>query len=102
MQKIKTIQTKNIELAEQEEKLNQHLLKIKDSPDHYAKSAENLHMEIIGMQNQLKETKDQIDRKSKICATFEEKNKSQEEEIDRLEKEKEDTLQATQEIKHET
>jgi len=31
--------------------LKEHLLKIKDSPDHYAKSAENLHMEIIGMQN---------------------------------------------------
>jgi len=26
-------------------------LKIKDSPDHYAKSAENLSIEIIGMQN---------------------------------------------------
>ena len=57
------------------------MLKIKDSPDHYAKSAENLHMEIIGMQNQLKETKEEIERKTKICQTFEEKNKSQEEEI---------------------
>ncbi len=39
MQKIKTIQTKNVDLSEQEEKLKEHLLKIKDSPDHYAKSA---------------------------------------------------------------
>ena len=54
MQKIKTIQMKNVELHEQEEKHKEHMLKIKDSPDHYAKSAENLHMEIIGMQNELK------------------------------------------------
>jgi hypothetical protein len=39
MHKIKNIQMKNVELTEQEEKLKEYLLKIKDSPDHYAKSA---------------------------------------------------------------
>jgi uncharacterized coiled-coil DUF342 family protein len=42
-------------------------LKIKDSPDHYAKSAENLHVEIVGMTAEIKELKDEIDRKRKIC-----------------------------------
>jgi succinate dehydrogenase/fumarate reductase flavoprotein subunit len=39
MVKINTIKNKNIELSEEEEKLKEIQLKIKDSPDHYAKSA---------------------------------------------------------------
>lgn len=51
MHKIFNIKKENAELAEEEEKLKEIRLKIKDSPDHYAKSAENLNIEIIGMQN---------------------------------------------------
>jgi hypothetical protein len=39
MQKIQAIKKENGELAEEEEKLKEVRLKIKDSPDHYAKSA---------------------------------------------------------------
>lgn len=56
-------------------------LKIKDSPDHYAKSAENLSIEIKGMQSQLKDLKEEIERKEKICATFREKMEQQKEQI---------------------
>lgn len=44
MQKINNYRAKNKELAEEEEKLKEAELKIKDSPDHYAKSAENLEI----------------------------------------------------------
>jgi hypothetical protein len=54
MVKINSIKNKNIDLSEEEEKLQEMQLKIKDSPEHYAKSAENLHIEIIGMHNELK------------------------------------------------
>jgi predicted nuclease with TOPRIM domain len=39
MQRIQAIKKENGELAEEEEKLKEVRLKIKDSPDHYAKSA---------------------------------------------------------------
>ena len=47
-------------LAEEEEKLKEIRLKIKDSPDHYAKSAENLNIEIIGMHNELRDYREEI------------------------------------------
>ena len=49
MAKIFQIKKENSELEEDEEKLKEIRLKIKDSPDHYAKSAENLNIEIVGM-----------------------------------------------------
>lgn len=63
-------------------------LKIKDSPDHYAKSAENLHIEIMGMNNEIKDIRDEIDRKKKIVETFKQKKKLQEEEVQRLSNER--------------
>ena len=51
MQKIQVIKKENALLLEEEEKLEETRLKIKDSPDHYAKSAENLNIEIQGMNN---------------------------------------------------
>ena len=39
MTKINAIKNRNSELTEEEEKLKETQLKIKDSPDHYAKSA---------------------------------------------------------------
>lgn len=54
MQRIQAIKKENSELAEEEEKLKEVRLKIKDSPDHYAKSAENLNIEIVGMQGELR------------------------------------------------
>lgn len=88
MQRIHAIKLKNAELLEEEEKLKEISLKIKDSPDHYAKSADNLNIEIIGMQNELKELREEIDRKQKICLTFKEKMEQQKVQIDKLKAEK--------------
>jgi len=60
MQKIQKIKNENNEFEEEEEKLKEIRLKIKDSPDHYAKSAENLNIEIVGMENELKDLRDEI------------------------------------------
>lgn len=60
MHKIFNIKKENAELAEEEEKLKEIRLKIKDSPDHYAKSAENLDKEYIGMQNELRDYREEI------------------------------------------
>lgn len=73
-------------------------LKIKDSPDHYAKSAENLNIEIIGMQAELKDLREEIERKEKICVTFKEKMEQQKEQIEQLRAEREESFQSTEEI----
>lgn len=73
-------------------------LKIKDSPDHYAKSAENLHIEIVGMHNEIKDIKDEIERKKKIYETFKQKKKAQEEQIQALSKQREDDFLEEEEI----
>lgn len=56
-------------------------LKIKDSPDHYAKSAENLNIEIDGMEKELKSLREDIEKKEKICVAFKEKAEKQKEQI---------------------
>lgn len=88
MHRVNTLRNKTKELLEEEEKLKEMELKIKDSPDHYAKSAENLHIEIVGMNNEIKDIRDEIERKRKILETFKQKKKLQEEEIQRLAQEK--------------
>lgn len=84
MQKINNSKKRNIEQLEEEEKLTEIQLKIKDSPDHYAKSAENLNIEIIGMNSELKELKEEIEKKQKICATFKTKMEQQKEQTEKL------------------
>jgi len=81
MQKIQKIKHENAELEEEEEKLKEIRLKIKDSPDHYAKSAENLNIEIVGMENELKELREDIEKKERICLTFKEKAEKHKEQI---------------------
>lgn len=98
MQKIFHIKKENAELEEEEEKLKEIRLKIKDSPDHYAKSAENLNIEIMGMDNELKDLKDEIERKEKICSTFREKMEQQKEQIEQLRVERDESFQLTEEI----
>lgn len=70
-----------MELEEEEEKLKEMRLKIKDSPDHYAKSAENLNIEIVGMEKELRDLRDDIEKKEKICVAFKEKAEKQKEQI---------------------
>jgi chromosome segregation ATPase len=98
MQKILTIKKENSELEEEEEKLKEIRLKIKDSPDHYAKSAENLNIEIFGMENELKDLREEIERKEKICTTFREKMEQQKEQIEQLKAEREETFQVSEEV----
>ena len=84
MQKIQAIKKENALLLEEEEKQEETRLKIKDSPDHYAKSAENLNIEIQGMNNELRDLKEEIERKEKICETFKEKMQLQQRQIEQL------------------
>ena len=77
MQRILNIKKQNAELEEEEEKQKEIRLKIKDSPDHYAKSAQNLNIQIVGMETELKDLREEIERKEKICTTFREKMEQQ-------------------------
>lgn len=57
-----------MESAEAEEKrLLEQKLKIIDSPQHYLKSAQNLQIQIMGMEAELKVMEDETERKTKIC-----------------------------------
>lgn len=98
MQKILNIKKQNADLEEEEEKQKEIRLKIKDSPDHYAKSAQNLNIEIVGMENQLKDLREEIDRKEKICTTFREKMEQQKAQIQQLKTEKDETFHITEEV----
>lgn len=63
MSKINGFKKKNEESDSEEKKLIELKLKIIDSPEHYFKSAENLNIEIVGMEAELKETYEEIERK---------------------------------------
>lgn len=56
MGKVNALKVKNEEADTELKRLGELKLKIVDSPEHYLKSAENLHIEIVGMENELKET----------------------------------------------
>ena len=81
MHKIQKIKNETAELEEEEEKLKETRLKIKDSPDHYAKSAENLNIELVGMEKELRELRDTIEKNEKISVAFKEKAEKQKEHI---------------------
>lgn len=50
------------------------------------------------MENELKDLKDEIERKEKICTTFREKMEQQKEQIEQLRLERDDSFQQTEEI----
>lgn len=87
MAKINTLKRKNEEADLEEKKLIELKLKIIDSPEHYFKSAENLNIEIVGMEAELKETLEELERKDKICKVNDEKRLNQvnqQQEIEKL------------------
>lgn len=78
-----------IEASEVEERrLNEHKLKIMNSPQHYLKSAENLQIEIIGMDGELKMMEDEAERKIKICNVNDDKREQQVKLYEELQKER--------------
>lgn len=78
-----------IEAAGLEEKrLNEQKLKIMNSPQHYLKSAENLQIEIMGMDAELKMMEDEAERKTKICNLNDQKREQQVKLYEQLQKEK--------------
>lgn len=50
------------------------------------------------MENELRDLKDEIERKEKICTTFREKMEQQKEQIEQLRTEKDESFQQTEEI----
>lgn len=50
------------------------------------------------MENQLKDLRDEIERKQKICTTFKERAEQQKEQIQQLRLEKDENFQLTEEI----
>ena len=54
MTKVNVLKAKSDEADTELKRLGELKLKIMDSPEHYFKSAENLHIEIVGMEAELK------------------------------------------------
>jgi predicted nucleic acid-binding Zn-ribbon protein len=50
------------------------------------------------MQSELKDLKEEIERKEKVCATFREKMEQQKEQIEQLRGERNETFESTEEI----
>ena len=77
MLKITALKMEGETSESDEKKLIEQKLKIVDSPHHYLKSAENLNLEILGMEGELKDMKEELERKDKICKVSDDKRQKQ-------------------------